>query len=341
MKFPIKLNFDHNIKYLLIFLFLKILHSNSIFIKIYIDLIAFIISLICFLIRKQYFRNTKKNILTFTINKKYSKEIKYPLKENFYIIIIYLLLLIIEILMAIFNLYIYIYFYIFIFIGIRLTSYLRMEKIYKHQKISYFILFFLFGFIFFFQFMLSFLTIKNIFISSIVSILYYYSVGIINGYIKYSMEIKFIDPYFIATVELGYNLIFNLIYESYLCFWKNQGAFYFELGVWFNILPYFILSLILFLCSLFNILVIYYYSPYHHCVCTILTFYFNRKIFFSNQLQSNRVINIIFYIINVFFSCVVAEIIILNFCNLDKDTKYQITKRAIISNTNDMNDSLT
>jgi len=338
MKFPIKLNFDHNIKYLLIFLFLKILFSRFISINIYIDLIAFIISLICFLIRKQYFRNTKKNILAFQITKKYSKEIKSLHKEYFHIIIIYLLLLIIEILIAIFNLNIYIYFYNFIFIGIRLTSYLRKEKIYKHQKISYFILFFLFGFILFFHFLSHFSTIKNIIISSIVSILYYYSIGIINGYIKYSMEIKFIDPYFITTVELGFNVIFNLIYESYLCFWKNQVSFYFELGVWYNIFSDFIWSFIIFLNFLFNILVIYYYSPYHHCVCRILTYYYNKKIFFSNLLQSNPVINIIFYIINVFFSCVVAEIIILNFCNLDKDTKYQITKRSIISNTNDINE---
>ena len=46
-------------------------------------------------------------------------------------------------------------------------------------------------------------------------------------------------------------------------------------------------------------------------------------------------IYIISYIINIFFSCVVAEIIILNFCDLEKDTKYEIQKRAIISNINE------
>ena len=338
MKFPIKLNFDHNIKYLLILLFLKIFYSGNTFYKIYIDLITFIISLICFFKRKQYFINKNKKILAFNINKNYSKEMKSLHKEYFHIIIMYILFLIIEILIAIFNLNTYIDYYTFIFIGIRLTSYLRKEKIYKHQKISYFILFLLFGFIFFFQFILHFLTIKKIIISSIVSILYYYSIGIINGYIKFSMEIKFIDPYFIVTVESGYNLLHYLIYECYLYFWKNQVSTYFELGDWYNIFYYFILSLLFFLYYLLNILVIYYYSPYHHCVCIILTFYYHKKLYFSNQLEFTRLINIIFYIINVFFSCVVAEIIILNFCNLDKDTKYQITKRSIISNTNDINE---
>ena len=33
-------------------------------------------------------------------------------------------------------------------------------------------------------------------------------------------------------------------------------------------------------------------------------------------------------ILNIFFSCVASEIIILNFCDLDKNTKKEIKKRA-------------
>ena len=33
-------------------------------------------------------------------------------------------------------------------------------------------------------------------------------------------------------------------------------------------------------------------------------------------------------ILNIFFSCVASEIIILNFCELDKNTKKEIKKRA-------------
>ena len=195
MKLLIKFNFDYNIKYLIINIFSQII-VKTIFSKIKEHSLTFIISIICFLIRKKYFRNTNKNITVFNTNKQYNyEELISNNKEYFNIILIYFLFLIFEIMNNIKQLNSNGIFYIFNFIGLILIGYLKNEKIHKHQKISYIILFTLFGLILIFSFQFSSFKTKTLITISIISILYYYTLGLINGYIKYSMEIKFIDPY--------------------------------------------------------------------------------------------------------------------------------------------------
>ncbi len=340
MDFPIKLNFDNNVKYIIINLisrfFLHIYFPSSIYIYIF----SFIISIICFLIRKKYFKNTDKNIVVFNTHKKHNYEkLISNNKEYFNIILIYLLLLIIRIINIIKQLNSNGIFYIFIFSGFILIGYLRNEKIYKHQKISYIILFTLFGFILFFSFQFSSFKITTLISISIVSILYYYTLGLINGYLKYSMEIKFIDPYFITIVQLGHVLMINLVIAGYYYFKfeLNEILYDFQFNLNYkNFFNYFISTLLLFSYYLFDILVCYYYSPYHQSVCYYFSYFLDRKEqYFLVQFRYNKQIYIISYIINIFFSCVVADIIILNFCGLEKDTKYEIQKRAEIPNINE------
>ena len=95
MKFPIKIYFDHNIKYLIINILSQLMYRKF-FYDIINFLLPFIISIICFLIRKKYFRNTNKNITVFNTSKQYNyEELISNNKEYFKIILIYILLLII------------------------------------------------------------------------------------------------------------------------------------------------------------------------------------------------------------------------------------------------------
>ena len=70
-----------------------------------------------------------------------------------------------------------------------------------------------------------------------------------------------------------------------------------------------------------DILICYFNSPYHQCVCDILAYFIGSFYDFSIE-------NTIIGIINLFFSCVYAEIIILKFCDLDKNTKIEIQERS-------------
>ena len=335
MKCPIKIYFDHNIKYLIINIFSKII-VKTIFSKIKEHSLTFIISIICFLIRKKYFRNTNKNITVFNTNKQYNyEELISNSKEYFNIILIYVLLLIIDILSELFKFPFHSFYYIFKLIGLILISYLKNEKIHKHQKISYIILFILFGYISSFTFF--YVKTKTFIILSIISILWFYTEGLLSGYIKYSMEIKFIDPYFITIVDLGYTLLLKFLIVGINYFWKkkNRELYNFKLNLNYIsfYIKYCIISLFIFIYYLFDVLVCYYYSPYHQCVCDIFTYFFiESKENWIYYYRFPKYIYTIFYIINIFFVCVVAEIIILNFCDLEKDTKSEIQKRAIIMN---------
>ena len=75
---------------------------------------------------------------------------------------------------------------------------------------------------------------------------------------------------------------------------------------------------------IFDILVCYYYTPFHQCVCDILS-NFITLFFIRNQFI---ILYLIIGIINLFFSCVSSEIIILQFCDLDKNTKKNISERG-------------
>ena len=73
---------------------------------------------------------------------------------------------------------------------------------------------------------------------------------------------------------------------------------------------------------IFNILTCYIYSPFHQCISDNFGNYFELMIYDFN------IINALIGIINLFFSLVASEIIILKFCDLDKNTKIEIQKRA-------------
>ena len=172
--------------------------------------------------------------------------------------------------------------------------------------------------------------IHQFIINLIFSSLYYYSQGILRGYFKYSMENKFISPFFISSVNVGMNLIKNILVKVYEYFILNKEINYFNYQIEGT---YKIIECILFICCeilipIFDILICYFYSPYHQCVCEIFSSIFIGKSF--------KLCDVIIGISNLFFSCVASEIIILKFCDLDKNTKIEIRKRAYNTHLSDL-----
>ena len=147
------------------------------------------------------------------------------------------------------------------------------------------------------------------------------------------MENKFISPFFISSVNVGMNLIKNILVKVYKYFILNKEINFFNFRIEGT---YEIIKCILFICCgisipIFDILICYFYSPCHQCVCDI----------FSNTFLRNsfELYDIIIGISNLFFSCVASEIIILKFCDLDKNTKIEIRKRAYNTHLSDLNES--
>ena len=317
MKSPIIFNLDKKIKYIIIYLIVssfRILYFES---KHFLDdlclLFSFITSLICL-----YLTNKRSKINNEIKNKNTN------IKEYFYIILVYFLLSIILFLKDIIskNFRIYLCYSNITFIGIIIIGFFKKEKFFKHQIISLNILFLLMPFSPSFKNNYKTEKIHQFIINSILSSLYYYSQGILRGYFKYSMENKFISPFFISSVNVGMNLIKNLLVKVYEYFILNKEINYFNFKIKGT---YEIIKCILFICCgisipIFDILICYFYSPYHQCVCDI----------FSSIIgKSFKLYDIIIGISNLF----------LKFCDLDENTKIEIRKRAYYTHLSDLNES--
>ena len=322
MKSPIIFNLDKKIKYIIIYLIVsfRILYFES---KHFLDdlclLFCFIISLICL-----YLTNKRSKINNEIKNKNTN------IKEYFYIILVYFLLNIIPFLRDISKKDIYLCYSNITFIGIIIIGFFKKETFFNHQIISLNILFLIMPFSPSFKNNYKTEKIHQFIINSIFSSLYYYSQGILRGYFKYSMENKFISPFFISSINVGMNLIKNILVKVYKYFILNKEINYFNFKIEGT---YEIIKCILFICCgisipIFDILICYFYSPYHQCVCDI----------FSNTFLRNsfELYDIIIGTSNLFFSCVASEIIILKFCDLDKNTKIEIRKRAYNTHLSDL-----
>jgi hypothetical protein len=172
------------------------------------------------------------------------------------------------------------------------------------------------------------------------------------------MLIEYIDPFYISIIDECSVLLKNILSYIYAYFFlssKDANEVYFkELNLnefnKFSFLIWFILYYIsIIIYPIFDILTSYYYTPYHQCLIDILGNFLNTFIIqIENKLKNekkeekdNFIHNAIIAIINIFFACVLAEIIILNFCNLNKNTKIEIEKRGIAeTKTNEFSTNL-
>ena len=350
MKSPIIFNFDRNIIFIIlhyISLYFNSFMDFPIFIKELILFISMIISLICFYQRNKFSHIDKKikkkiNFTNQLAKINYDKNKGTPTKKDYLVIIFFYFLLNI---IPFFNNIRFIRTFIIyswcsnsIFIGI-LIGYFRQNKFYRHQLLSAIILFFLM-----FLYPNFYMNLKkhHFFFNFLFSILFYYLQGLFRIYFKFAMEIKFINPFFISAIDVGMNIFKNFLVYGYYYFLveENRKKSYFNSN-WnekmkkMTLIPC-ILSIIGNISfPIFNIITCYIYSPYHQSICD------NFGYFFELLIKEFISKNVLIGIINLFFSLVASEIIILKFCNLDKDTKIEIQNRAIQDQINNtiLNDS--
>ena len=331
MKSIIILNFDRKVIYIIIHClsyilskFLKPSFHGDIITDICL-LISFIINILLLILRTKNTNSSNQN------NNNISQKLNF--KEYYYILFIYLLYNIIVLLIEIKNCIINYCYSNIIFFGILFITSFRNEQLFIHQKISVIILFIC---IFFTSNFFNLFNHSKLYIifTSIYSSLYYYSEGLIRGYFKYSMEVNFINPFFISSVDAFINLLKNIFERVYKYYILNQQINYFSVSVdkeikyIQSILRYTFLVLM----PTLNVLICYYYTPYHLYSSLILAHFIIKNLITLND--------IIVGIINIFFSLIISEVIILKFCDLDYNTKLEIKNRACKAFLPDLMDSV-
>ena len=337
----IKFNFHKNLIYMIINLFayitistVVVTKSEVIFLKDLCFFIAFIISMYCLSIQNKFSKTSNNQTKLFRdINEKENenKMKKEKFKTYFSIIIIHLLFYIVSIVYE-FQLFNEIIIYPFLsnmsFIGILISGYHKKGKLGSHHKLSFIILFFA---IFFSPSLYEAFnsTKKNMFIfNALYSFFFYYIIGLIRAVVKRMMENNFISPFFITALNSIFRIIVDFFIYGYYYFIAEEQVriSYFQKNLTENFQNINLIHMILYcfgiiIYLIFDILIGYFNSPYHQSVCDVLAIFIGTIIQFS-------IGNIIIMVINLFFSCVAAEIIILKFCNLDKNTIIEIQSRA-------------
>ena len=166
--------------------------------------------------------------------------------------------------------------------------------------------------------------------------IYYY-------YLKYMME-KLYYPYWNICFAVGIGLfIFSTAYLIYVLVLKenanpliiNGPSFYSyftmdDIGLKIGkiILSY----IISFISSVLYILNIYYFNPNY----VLISFEFSKIAdVIINEKGNSKYFCIIFFVIQLFFLMIYLEILELNFCNLNQNTKKNIEFRSIIESTGD------
>ena len=148
---------------------------------------------------------------------------------------------------------------------------------------------------------------------------------------NYVMEKYLVHPFLLFGLFGIIDLIVNvLIFIIVVAFFNEE---YEDIKIYFNNNNYKILIHILFvfLMRLNDIYIIYFYNPifevFPYFVMQIVVMFFEEK---KKDLKF-IIITILFSIFTILNLLIALEIIILKFCGLDKNTKIEIAKRAIVS----------
>ena len=225
---------------------------------------------------------------------------------------------------------------IIIFTGLSIL--ILKQKLYLHHFVSSGCIIFLLVI----EFISSILFIKNFNIT--ISCFLYYSLialafGLYDVLMKKHMNVFLSTPYYLMFMIGIINVIVLIIFDTFAYFFKPEIGGIIS-GLKKNInnvgdLFMFFLDLILeFGWNLGILLVIYYYTPCHYFISEYISDYiYYIRNYVSNKDNNNvSSINVIIfsicYAINFFCILVFNEIIILNFCNLDYNTKKRIQERV-------------
>ena len=364
MKSLIALTFDKNYAYFMINLvsFIVIYRYEVMWRKRYIyesaNLISILVSLICMIIKKNAIiieknsiskikaAKTEKGMIIYEkkIHNNYDIKVK---KGHIYIILIYILFNIVPFLRD--TKIIEIKFLRFlsntIFLGIIITGLFMKQNIYNHHLISIIALFLM---MFIYPDFIDSIKENGVLKNILGTLTYYISRGAMRRYFNYLMLNEYIDPFYISIIDVSIVLFKNIlsyIYAySFLTSEEAKKVYLKELNLDDFTQLSFLIGFILYYISIiinpiFDILTSYYYTPFHQCLVDILGSFLNTFIIQIEKRILNDekdrqetdifIQNTIIAIINVFFSGVLAEIIILNFCDLNKNTKREIEKRGI------------
>ena len=223
-----------------------------------------------------------------------------------------------------------------IFLLIIISKFILKISIYKHHLLSLIIILF--------NLSLTFISYINYFgIKTIIVIIYYF----FNNFLLCLLYVygkKYLDTFYVSP----YNLIFyiGIICSSIFLFYdlivflivrdSNDNIHGIILGFQNNysfsfIMLFFLDIIISFLCNIGIWLSIYYFTPFHYIISELISeyiYYTYDWLFGKNKYQAgNIILYSLIYLINLFFSLVFNEIIILNFCGLEFNTKIKIEKR--------------
>ena len=360
----ITLRFDKNFVYFMINLatFILIYRYDGKCKKGYVyelaNLISILVSLICMIIKKNAIiieknsiskikaAKTEKGMIIYEkkIHNNYDIKVK---KGHIYIILIYILFNIVPFLRD--TKIIEIKFLRFlsntIFLGIIITGLFMKQNIYNHHLISIIALFLM---MFIYPDFIDSIKENGVLKNILGTLTYYISRGAMRRYFNYLMLNEYIDPFYISIIDVSIVLFKNIlsyIYAySFLTSEEAKKVYLKELNLDDFTQLSFLIGFILYYISIiinpiFDILTSYYYTPFHQCLVDILGSFLNTFIIQIEKRILNDekdrqetdifIQNTIIAIINVFFSGVLAEIIILNFCDLNKNTKREIEKRGI------------
>ena len=224
-----------------------------------------------------------------------------------------------------------------------LSYFLLKIKIFKHQKVSLIIIFvcLLLIIIVEISFNIIYHTINgNIFHIILLSIICFFFLGFQNNIEKYLLEYNYINPFLLLMLEGSIGLILSIIFSLLDNPFKSIIGFY---SISENIeFIYLLICLILFIIlsglrNSYKILTIRKYSPMTKAIADsfldpllILYYFFVNFDFMLNKERNTLyfILNLILLFISVFSGCVYSELLVIYHFNLEKDTHYEVSRRA-------------
>ena len=168
-------------------------------------------------------------------------------------------------------------------------------------------------------------------VNIIIDVIYY-------NYQKYMME-KLFYPYWRISFTIGISLfLFSTVYLIYVLVEKENTnpliingkdfySYFNNKDVGLKIGKYLLSYLFAIMSTILYILNIYYFSPTY----ILISYQFSKFIeVLIDKDEASKYYCIIFFVIQLFFLMIYLEILELNFCNLNKNTKKNIEFRSII-----------
>ena len=194
-----------------------------------------------------------------------------------------------------------------------------------------------------------FMEYKDLAITMIFIMLSHFFAALVDSIEKYLFEYDFVNPFIVLIYEgiFGFFTIFYYFFapvylEDFVIIYKTQSSGGFVLFV-------FLLFIYIILCGLRNVFKMAttkIYSPMTRTLTDYVLnpFYLLYYYFFTEDFISNKEKSLLYFLLNVFlsiiisfFGCVYNEFIIIFLFGLERDTHDQISKRAKVSISKEIN----